>query len=342
MNIQFFKDEMPQEWDCYVTSVPHGTFFHLSGWRRVIVKTFGYPSFYLFAEEGGKIRGILPLFLVKRLFSGSFLCSVPFGVYGGVCADDAAVEHDLLKRGSEILAELGTKYIEFRHVEKSNLDLPVKDLYVTFEREIYADPEQNMEANPRKQRRMIRQGAKHGLTSIMGGEEFLPQFYDIYAQSLRNLGTPVFPYAYFRNLVEEFGDLCRILTVWHRDKMAAAVMTFFYKERVIPYYGGSLKECLRYAVNDFMYWELMQYGCEKGYKIFDFGRSRKGTGSFDFKRHWGFEPKPLSYQYYLPKGGQVPNISPSNTKFRLFISIWKRLPLPITKVIGPRILRYLP
>ena len=225
-----------------------------------------------------------------------------------------------------------------RHTEKNTLHLPTRDLHVTFQREICRDLDRNMAAIPRKQRRMILQGIKHGLKSHIGSE-YLREFYEIYAHSVRNLGTPVFSYQFFQNLQHVFGQDCKVLSVWHGEKMVAGVMTFFFKGRVMPYYGGALHEYFSYAANDFMYWELMRYGCEQGYRIFDFGRSKQGTGSFDFKRHWGFEPQPLSYQYYLYRASAIPNSSPANPKFQLFINLWRQLPLSVTKLIGPMIAR---
>lgn len=329
-------------WDQYVQGMTGGTFFHLTGWKRVVEKSFGHQAHYLCVEEGGLIKGVLPLFYVKSLLFGRSLVSVPFGVYGGIVADSQEVGGTLLETAKKLVPELQVAYLELRHIEKNGFDLPAKNLYVTFRREIYKDLDQNMAAIPRKQRRMIRQGIKHGLTSTLGGPELLPQFYNVYAHSVRNLGTPVFPYAYFRNLMEEFGEHCRILSVWYRGKMVGAVMTFFYKDQVMPYYGGALRDYFAYAVNDFMYWELMRYGCEQGYRIFDFGRSRQGTGSFDFKRHWGFESKPLFYQCHLNRSCTAPNLSPSNPRFKLWIAAWKRLPLSVTKLIGPMIVRSIP
>lgn len=341
MDLFVLKDE-GKHWDDYVERSSLGTFFHLTGWKRVIERTYGYSSIYLYALDQAQVVGCLPLFHVKARWFSNALISVPFAVCGGLCAEEQRVSEALFRRACELGSELGVDYIEFRHVQGHHLTLSTKDLYVTFERPIYDDLEKNMAAIPRKQRRMIRQGEKFGLTSTLGGIEDLHDFYNLYAHSLRNLGTPVFPYAFFKNLMEEFGNRCRILSVWHEGRKTAAVLTFLYKDRVMPYYAGAHKDFFRYAVNDFMYWELMRYGCEKGYKIFDFGRSRKGTGSYDFKRHWGFEPRPLQYQYYMPHGGAMPNVSPSNPKFRLFIWIWKHLPISLTKVIGPRIVRHLP
>ncbi len=152
----------------------------------------------------------------------------------------------------------------------------------------------------------------------------------------------MFPLSYLKNIMHVFNDKCKILSVMYNGRMVAAVMTFFFKKTVIPYYSGALRYSFKYAVNDFMYWELMKYGCEKGFNVFDFGRSKKGTGSYNFKRHWGFEQIPLHYQYYLVKQKEMPDLNPLNPKFRLMISLWKKLPLPITKAVGPMIVRNIP
>ena len=152
---------------------------------------------------------------------------------------------------------------------------------------------------------------------------------------MRNLGSPVFPKRLFRALLDAFDKECQILTVWHRDRMVAGVLTLFYEDQVLPYYGGALREALPLAVNDFMYWELMCHAARAGYRTFDFGRSRAGTGAYDFKRHWGFEPVPLPYQYVLLGELSMPNVSPSNPRVHLAVEAWKRLPLPVAKFLGP-------
>ncbi len=234
------------------------------------------------------------------------------------------------------------RFLELRH-ETPFGDLPVKDLYVTFRRPIFPDEEKNLAAIPRKQRRMVRQGDKHGLTARVGGEELLKGFYAVYSHSVRNLGTPVYPFQLFERLLKELGpNGCRILAVFHRSEMVAGVMTFFFRDQVMPYYGGALQSAFAYAANDFMYWKLMCFGAEQGYKVFDFGRSKKGAGSYDFKRHWGFEPVPLSYEYYLVKQEELPNANPLNPKFALAISMWKKMPLPLSQWLGPKVVRFFP
>lgn len=329
------------EWDAYVMRHPHATCFHLTGWQRVIEATFAYRSFSCAVRCNGCITGILPLFLVRCLPFGRAFVSTPLAVYGGLCADDAESRDALLYHAQSLAQEWRVRYVELRQQEPVR-GLPVKELYVTFRKEIDRDPEKNMAAIPRKQRRMIRQGDKHGLYARIGGEEFLQDFYRIYAHSVRNLGTPVFPYKLFQLFLQEFGPACRICAVFRHGKMLAGVMTFFFRDQVLPYYGGSLLEARQYAVNDYMYWQLMCYAAEQGYRVFDFGRSKKGTGSYDFKRHWGFEPTPLPYQYYLVAQRVVPDVNPLSPAFSLPIAVWKRLPLWCTHWLGPKLVRFFP
>ena len=233
------------------------------------------------------------------------------------------------------------EYVELRNLHDHGIALPTKQLYVTFYKEISSDDEANLKAIPRKQRRMIRQGEKHGLHAEIG-QENLDELYNIYARSVRNLGSPVFPRTLFQAILTAFGKECQILVVRHEGRIVAGVLTLFYEDRVLPYYGGALREAFQYAVNDFMYWELMRHAAAAGYRIFDFGRSRVGTGSYEFKRHWGFEPRPLPYQYLLTRVRSLPDLNPSNPRFRWAIQAWKRLPLAFTNRVGPWLTRYLP
>ncbi len=303
MEVRGLPTEEHKQWDDFVRVARQGSLFHTLGWKQVLEKTFSYKSNFLVAyDDDGNICGVLPLFVVPKPLTGQVMVSVPFGVYGGVVADNLEATQKLLSAGKELAEERNVDSLEFRQIEALDETLPTKDLYFTFIREIFDGEEKNMAAIPRKQRRMIRQGMSHGLESKLGGQEFLKDFYFVYSTSLRNLGTPAFPFHYFESLFQELGEQCKILTVSYEGKVVAAVLTFFYEDRVMPYYGGGLPEYQRYAIYDFMYWELMRYGWEHGYKVYDFGRSKQETGPFHFKRHWGFEPQALPYQYYLPKG----------------------------------------
>jgi FemAB-related protein (PEP-CTERM system-associated) len=346
------REDFDPQWDEFVGAHPAGTFFHLWGWRDVLTRSFDYEPYYICAEEGGEILGVLPLFLVRSLLFGKSLVTIPLGVYGGPVAKTEIAEMALLQMAIEIAGKHRARYLEIRgnpyrsreSLATSALDIQPykeKDLYVTFIAEIDPSPEVNMSRIPRKQRRMIRQGQKNGLKAVIDNSR-LREWYDVYAESVRNLGTPVYSFSYFQRLVERFGQQCKVLLVEFKNHVVAAVLTFLYKDQILPYYGGALREYFHLAPNDFMYWELLSYGAENGYRIFDFGRSKKGTGSFDFKRHWGFEPRPLPYWYQSMNGYSVPDTSPMNPKLQWAIRVWRNLPLALTKGLGPHISRHIP
>jgi FemAB-related protein (PEP-CTERM system-associated) len=329
------------DWDAFVRCTPGGSPFHLLAWKRAVERTFGHRAHYLMALRGGAVEGVLPLFEVGGLLGGRGLVSVPYGVYGGVCAASPAAGPALVQAARELARQTGASYVELRHRVGQEMDLPTKALYVTFARPISSSEERNLDDIPRKQRRMTRQGLKHGLRPEFGLHH-LDRFWSIYAHSVHALGSPVFPRRLFRNIAQEFGKDCELLTIWRDDAPVSGVLTLFFEDQVLPYYGGALRDALPLAVNDFMYWELLCHAAKAGYRTFDFGRSREGTGAYHFKRHWGFEPTPLPYQYVLLGESRMPDLSPSNPKMRLAVNAWKRLPLPLTKVIGPRLTRYLP
>ncbi len=339
IEIQPLTADRAAEWDVWVRAHPEGTFFHLAGWREVIRRAFGHRDHYLLATQGGRIRGLLPLFQVRSLLFGHALISTPFCVYGGVLAEDAAVAEALEGAAVALAERLRVDYLELRNRQPRHPDWPTKTLYVTFRKQLADTVEANLKAVPRKQRAMIRKGMEAGL--VAETDRDIDRFYAIYAASVRALGTPVFGRRYFRLLREVFGDDCGILHAVHDGRPIASVMSFYFRDEVLPYYGGGLPEARRYKGYDFMYWALMRSACEAGYRVFDYGRSKQGTGSYRFKKHWGFEPEPLYYEYHLVRAREMPDISPANPKYERLIAIWKRLPLAVTRVIGPPLARYL-
>lgn len=329
------------DWDAFVRSTPGGSPFHLLAWKRAVETAFRHRARYLMAVRGGGLEGVLPLFEVRGLLGGRGLVSVPYGVYGGICATSAAARAALVEASRELAGRVKADYVELRHRSGQEVDLPTKSLYVTFSRPIAPSEEANLNAIPRKQRRMTRQGLKHGLRSEFGLQH-LDRFYEIYAHSVHSLGSPVFPRRLFHAISQEFGKDCELLTIWKDSAPVSGVLTLLFEDQVLPYYGGARQEALAFAVNDFMYWELLCHAAKAGYRTFDFGRSREGTGAYNFKRHWGFEPMPLPYQYVLLDDSRMPNLSPSNPKMHFAVEAWKRMPLPLTKLVGPLLTRYLP
>jgi FemAB-related protein (PEP-CTERM system-associated) len=340
MSISVLDSNDECAWDAFVRGCPHGTFFHLSGWRRVIEKSFGHRTHYLVAKNGSDICGVLPLTHIRSALFGNRLISNAFCVYGGPVSENADVDERLCQRAMSLAAELGVDGVEFRATPMSDVPGANEEaLYFTFRRSITEDPEANLKAVPRKQRAVIRKGLANDLRPSI--EENVDKLHSVYAQSVRNLGTPVFAKRYFQELKAEFSDDCEILTVYRGTHAVASVMSFYFRDEVLPYYGGGLPVARELAANDVMYWNVMQRAASRGARIFDFGRSKVGTGAFAFKRNWGFEGKPLNYRTLSTGSRNVNNINPLNPKYRSAINVWRYLPLPITKIIGPMIVRSL-
>ena len=327
------------KWDEYVMRCPEATFFHRAGWKEVIERAMGHQAYFLYAKSGDEIQGVLPLGHIRSRLFGNSLISLPFCVYGGAAVTHPQAREVLENAAQELAGRLNVDYLEIRNLVSRHADWPRKDLYVTFRKEISPDPEENMKSIPRKQRAVVRKAIKAGLTSEM--DDGTERLYEAYSQSVHALGTPVFPKSLFTVLREVFGNDCDVLTVTKDGRLVSSVMSFYFKDQVLPYYGGGTAEARALKANDFMYWELMRRSAERGIRIFDYGRSKKGTGSYSFKKNWGFEPEPLHYEFHLVNAEKMPDVSPMNPKYRIFINLWQRMPLPLTKILGPVISRNL-
>jgi FemAB-related protein (PEP-CTERM system-associated) len=337
--VRSFSEADRPAWNAFVLGHAEGTFFHLAEWRDVLREAFGQRSHYLLAERDGAVCGVLPLAEVKSLLFGHALVSTPFCVYGGIVAADDAAHAALERAACDLAQRLGVDHLEMRNRQRRHPDWPCKDLYVTFRKAIDADPEKNMLAIPRKQRAMVRKGIKEELRAEV--DAGVGRHYQIYSESLRNLGTPVFSRRYLEVLRSTFGDACDVVTILKGEEAVASVLNFYFRDEVLPYYGGGTGAARAVAGNDYMYWAVMERAREKGCRLFDYGRSKRGTGAFDFKTHWGFEPEPLHYEYFLVKRREMPNLSPTNPKFERAIDLWRRLPLGLTQLIGPPVAKYL-
>ncbi|MEK7323535.1 MAG: FemAB family XrtA/PEP-CTERM system-associated protein [Pseudomonadota bacterium] len=327
-------------WDAFVAAMPQAGFYHRAGWAEVIRRAFGHRTYFLYAERDGVIEGILPLARIRSFLFGDSLSSLPFCVSGGVVAVDPAAEAALEARAIALARELQVDHLEFRNLAPRHLDWPRKDqLYVNFRKQLDPDPEKNMLAIPRKQRAMVRKGIEAGLLGEI--DQDVARFYPAYSESVRNLGTPVFSKKYFEILREVFGPDCEVLTITQNGRLIASVLSFYFRDQVLPYYGGGTAAAREVKGNDFMYWELMRRATERGVRIFDYGRSKRDTGAYSFKKNWGFEPEPLHYEYVLIKSTAVPDVNPLNPKYERFVKLWKRLPLGVTQAVGPHLVKYL-
>ncbi len=327
-------------WDDFVTACPEATFCHRAGWQRVIATAFRHDTHFLYAERDGRITGVLPLARVKSLLFGHALVGLPFAVYGGVAATDEASAAALEAEAQRLAVQLRVEHLELRHRQRRHQDWPHQDLYVTFRKPLAADENANMLAIPRKQRAMVRKGIKNGLRSEI--DDDIERFFALYADNVHRHGTPAMPKRYFQALRDAFGGDCEVLTVVDATgRPLSSVLSFYFRREVLPYYAGDAEAARDLAANDFKYWELMRRACARGIEIFDYGRSKQGTGSFSFKKNWGFEPTPLHYEYRLYKRDAVPQNNPSNAKYRMLIETWRRLPIGVANWLGPYIVRSL-
>ncbi len=340
LSIKLMQPQDAASWDRFVQECPEASFFHRAGWQPVIERAFGHKTWFFFAETEGRIIGVLPLAEIKSALFGHSLSSLPFCVYGGIATESAAARAALNQAAQELAARLNVGHLEYRNIKADTQEgWHTKELYVTFRKEIDPDEEKNMLAIPRKQRAMVRKGIKFELKSEL--DQGVDRFFHAYSTSVHRLGTPVFSKKFFRLLKEVFGQDCEVMTIVKDERVIASVMSFYFRDEVLPYYGGGTGEARDLAGNDFMYWELMRRACARGIKVFDFGRSKLGTGAFDFKKNWGFEPQPLHYSYQLHKSTAVPDNNPLNPKYQLFIKMWQRLPLSVANLIGPHIVKNL-
>jgi len=339
LNVRRLEPHDHQAWAAFAARCPEATFFHRIEWKAILEEVFGYRTHYLVAERGGALAGILPLAEVKSLLFGHALTSLPFCVYGGSAAVDAAAASALHAAARELGATLRVNHLELRSTTGREPDWPRQDLYVTFRKALLPEVDANMLAIPRKQRAMVRKGIKNGLRAELDGSA--DRFFELYADNVHRHGTPGLPKRYFERLLRDFGSDCRVLTVTDSagGTPVSSVLSFYFRDEVLPYYAGDDLRARELAANDFKYWELMRDAVERGLRVFDFGRSKRGTGSFDFKHNWGFEPTPLHYEFALYRGNAIPQNNPLNPKYKMMIALWRRMPRALVDRAGPYIVR---
>jgi FemAB-related protein (PEP-CTERM system-associated) len=326
-----------KEWDRFVDASADATFFHRAAWKDVLEHSFGFASHFLMARRAERVVGVLPLCELRPPLGRPRLLSLPFAVEAGISAADQAARQALEQAALGIAQDIGARYLELRDGLDSGSFASHGDAYCRFRRTLFASDEQNFEQIPRKQRRMIRVAQRNHLSARV--ENDLAIFFPLYAHGQRRLGTPLLPRHYFAQLQQQFGAACEILVVRHDATPVAAVLSFFFRDTVLPYYAGARRDCFSLGVNDFMYWELMRLACQRGLRVFDFGRSRRGSGSFDYKRHWGFEPQALHYRVHSLGHPAAQRRTVDAPSLRLLRWGWRRVPLPLTMKLGPALAR---
>jgi FemAB-related protein (PEP-CTERM system-associated) len=338
---EFNESDIPQ-WDDFVVRHPFGTPFHLIAWKRTLEQTFGYRAMYLLAVEEKQIQAVLPLFLVKNPIIGKALISTPFAVYGGILANSEADVLKLHSRAVTLAKELGVDYLELRNAHREQCaTAPNVDRYVSFTQPLVPDESTLMESLPKKTRNMVRKSLKQKFEMRYRSKD-LKNFESLYAKSMRRLGTPCFPSKYFSNLQRNFGDMIDVRECWLDGTPMAASMNFMFKDDMHIYYAAAEAQYNHLSPNTYMYFDHLRWAGANGLKTFDFGRCKRGTGVFEFKRHWNTAMRELPYEVVLIRRKELPNFSPVNPKFQLAIKVWQSVPLWLTRLVGPRLIRLFP
>lgn len=336
LEIYKLKREEEEVWDSYVLKSDQSTFYHQLGWRNVVEKTYKHKPIYLIAKEESEIKGVLPLFLMKCMFFGKKLVSVPFVPYGGVCADNKTIENALIEEAKRITKEFSADYLELRHYSNKGVDLPTISTYYNLLIKLDPDPEKLWKRFHTNVRNSTRKAIKYGLKSDIG-KRYINDFCRVYSINMRDLGTPVHKFEFFKNALTEFAERSNILVVKRENEVIAALLFFYFKDIVVPGWASSIKEYKSMNPNNLLYWEIIKDGCEKGYSYYDFGRSQANSGNFNFKKKWGAEARQLHYQYYLYKGDKILDLSFSNPRRKMFAKFWRKLPIPIANILGSKI-----
>lgn len=328
-------------WDAFVEAHPDATFFHLAGFAEIFARALRQRPCYLVARRGSEIAGLLPLVLMRSPLYGRALIGTPFLVEGGPLAADAAAREALLDAAERLAATHDVRWLELRApVEERPGWVPGGDLYHRFTLPLDPDPERTFASFRRKRRASVRMGRSLGLRARLGSD--IDALHRLVARSYHRLGTPVFSRRYFRALHAAFADRTDMLFVERDGELLSGVLTFYFRDRALPYYAGATPQARSCCAADVMYDALMRHATlARGARIFDFGRSKRGTGAYEFKRNWGIASEPMRYSYHLRRIDRVPAINPTHPRLRLFVEAWKRLPHPLTRWLGPPIARTL-
>lgn len=351
--------DLEASWDEYVYKHPDGTHCHLTAWREIFRKTYGHKEHYLIARAGSKTCGVLPLLYMKGLMNGGSLVSVPFLDSGGVLADNSEIEKHLLQQAVYLGKSLKAENLELRNTRpsqwmsqmnqpelyaaedcwkrESGLTYVVRSHKVRMLMSLPENPEVLMTSFKSKLRSQIKRPLREGCETINGGLELVDQFYRVFAINMRDLGSPVHPKRLFANIFNVFGDEVRIFLVRKGSKTVAGSLVIGFRGILANPWASSLKEYSMLSPNMLLYWAMLEYACQKGFQYFDFGRSSPNGGTFRFKEQWGAVSHMLNWCYISLNGSSDWNTSHDRSRFDAAIACWKKLPVPLTRIIGPLI-----
>jgi FemAB-related protein (PEP-CTERM system-associated) len=322
-------------WDEYVHLCPEASHSHLSGWRRVIARAYGHRSFYLWAQDHGEIKGILPLMSMCGLSLRRALVSLPFLDDGGICASDEPSRRQLYEAACRLFARQNADVLDLRHRYRNSLDLPCVGSKVIPILELADHPDAMWKRFDAKLRNQVRKAMKSGLTAAWSGVECLAEFYDAFAVNMRDLGSPVHSRKFFTAIFEEFADSAKLMLVRKDTQIIGGAVCLCFRDTLSVPWASSLRDYFSLCPNNLLYWEMIRWGCAHGYRRFDFGRSSPGSGTYHFKKQWGPIEEPLHWQSRSRTQGQAAMLHADNPRYQWLVQAWSRLPLALTKAVGP-------
>jgi FemAB-related protein (PEP-CTERM system-associated) len=330
------------EWDEYVRRHPEATSDHLWRWQEIFANVFGHQPVYLVAHRDAVIAGVLPLVQFRSRIFGRFVVSLPFLNYGGVLADDAAVEGALVEHAVGIARSFGARHLELRHIRRRFPDRPCREHKLQLTRPLPATSDELWNVIDRKVRNQVRKAQKEGLVAVSGAGELAGEFYEVFARNMRDLGTPVYSRRLFEETLRLFPDIARVFVVRRGAQPIAAGVDLTFRETTLVPWASSLREFRALCPNMLLYWTMLERAVTDGARTFDFGRSSPGSGTHSFKLQWGATAAPLHWEYVLLSSHGLPDQGPSNSRFQTAIGIWKHLPQWIADSMGPAVASHLP
>ncbi len=342
MNVHELTRELEESWQSFVGE--NGALYHDLRWRKVIEDTYQLHSHYLIAENGGKVEGVLPLFEVRNFTTRKRLLSLPFCPFAGIVAVTPAITSALHSFALNLASEIGAKSIEYRTIvglHNSRKKVDVHSKYCTMIRALESNKEDLWKNLGDKIRNQTRKAQKSGI-KVLIGNEYLAKFYKVYAEAMRDLGTPCHKFDFLKSIVSEFNGSARIFLVVKGDEPIGGMLLVRFHDTAHDLWAVCLKEYFLLSPNNVLYFEALREAIRSGVQAFDFGRSEVESGTFQFKRHWGATPYPLSYEKYCLKDGSPSIAMNGYRKSGKYLSeIWKRIPPFAANWIGPRVRRFL-
>jgi serine/alanine adding enzyme len=328
----------PPEWSDYLSARPDVTIYNDVRWGRVMTAAYGNRAYYLTASREGRTVGVLQLVAQKSLLFGSHLCSLPYFDVAGILADDNDAADAILAEARSLMTELGAGWVELRQAEPLPGDAPARTDKVTLRLPLPGDPEALWKTSDAKVRNQVRKGQRENLKVDQGAAELLPDFYAVYARTMRDLGSPPHHRRFFRLVVEQFGESVRVFVVRAGGRPLAVSMTLADSHGIRVPWAGNDWRARQSCANMLLYWSMLEEACRRQAPCFDFGRSTRDSGTYRFKTQWGAKEVSLHWCYILRPGGEVPDLRPESARFRLATTLWRRLPLRLACLIGPRII----